>query len=75
MSPVNFAGSIGFNEIAVLLAVLVVGIIIVLVLKALIHFLLPIIAAVAVYYFTSSFVYAALAFVAVAILELILRRK
>ncbi|MFH0848979.1 MAG: hypothetical protein V1857_05710 [archaeon] len=68
-------GTIGFGEIILFLVLVIVGIILILILKALIHFLLPIITAVVVWFFTGSLLYAGAAFVAVAILQLILRRS
>jgi len=52
---------------------LIVGIIIIMVLAAVIHFILPIIAAVIVWLFTGSLIYAGIAFLAVAILQLLVR--
>lgn len=67
--------SIGFGEIAILLILLIIGIVIILILKAVIYFLLPIIAAVVVWFLTASLLYAGIAFVLVAIIQLALRRK
>jgi len=52
---------------------LIVGIIIIMVLAAVIHFILPIIAAVIIWLFTGSLIYAGIAFLAVAILQLLVR--
>jgi len=46
-----------------------------LILSAVIHFILPIIAAVVVWFMTGSLLYAGVAFVVVAILQLIVRRR
>jgi membrane protein YdbS with pleckstrin-like domain len=48
--------------------------VIIMALAAVIHFILPIIAAVVVWFFTGSLLYAGIAFLAVAILQLFLRR-
>jgi hypothetical protein len=45
------------------------------VLAAVIHFILPIIAAVVVWFLTGSLLYAGLAFLVVAIIQLIIRRR
>jgi len=64
-----------FGEIAIFLVLLIVGIIIILLLKALINFILPIIAAVVVWFLTHSLLYAGIAFVVIAILQMIIRRR
>jgi len=65
---------IGFAELVILLILLIIGIIAILVLSAVIHFILPIVSAVVVWFLTGSILYAAIAFVAVAILQLVARR-
>lgn len=67
--------AIGSGELVIFLVLLVVGVIIILLLKAVIHFILPIVAAVIVWFVTGSLLYAGIAFVAVAILQMILRRR
>jgi hypothetical protein len=52
----------------------IAGIIIIMVLAAVIHFILPIIAAVIVWLFTGNLIYAGVAFLAVAILQLLVKR-
>jgi len=52
----------------------IVGIIIIMILATVIHFILPIIAAVIVWLFTGNLLYAGIAFVVVAILQLFARR-
>jgi hypothetical protein len=64
-----------FGEIAIFAVLLIVGIIIILLLKAVIHFILPIIAAVVVWFLTHSLIYAGIAFVVIAILQMIIRRR
>ena len=51
----------------------IVGIVIIMVLAAAIHFILPILAAVIVWLFTGNLIYAGIAFLAVAILQLFAR--
>jgi hypothetical protein len=59
----------------IIFAILViVGIVIILILSAVIHFILPIIAAVVVWFLTGSLIYAGLAFLTVAILQLVATR-
>jgi len=64
-----------FSEIAIFAVLLIVGIIIILLLKAVIHFILPIIAAVVVWFLTHSLIYAGVAFVVIAIIQMIIRRR
>ncbi|MGA2461558.1 MAG: hypothetical protein ABSF82_09080 [Candidatus Bathyarchaeia archaeon] len=64
-----------FSEIAIFAVLLIVGIIIILLLKAVIHFILPIIAAVVVWFLTHSLIYAGIAFVVIAIIQMIIRRR
>jgi len=66
--------AIGTGELIIFLVLLVIGIIIIMVLATLIHFIIPIIAAVVVWFFTGSLLYAGIAFVIVAIIQLIARR-
>ena len=71
----SFQLPFSFGEIAIFLVLLIVGIIIILLLKAVIHFILPIIAAVVVWFLTHSLIYAGIAFVVIAILQMIIRRR
>ena len=71
LTPLPFT----FSEILVFLVLLVIGIIIIMILKALIHFILPIIAALVTWFLTHSLTYAGLAFLIIAILQLIIRRR
>jgi hypothetical protein len=61
-------------ELIIFGILVIVGIIIIMVLAAVIHFILPIIAAVVVWLFTGSLLYAGVAFLAVAILQILVRR-
>jgi hypothetical protein len=65
---------VGLGELVIFLVLLIIGIIAILVLSAVIHFILPIIVAVVVWFLTGSLIYAGVAFVGVAILQLIVRR-
>ena len=59
----------------IIFAVLVIlGIVLIMVLAAVIHFILPIIAAVVVWFITGNLLYAGIAFLAVAILQLLAHR-
>jgi len=64
-----------FSELMLFLVLVVIGIIIIILLKAAIHFIIPIIAAVVVWFLTHSFLYAGIVFLVVAILQLALRRR
>jgi hypothetical protein len=65
---------IGYGEIIIFLVLLIIGVIVILLLKAVIHFILPIVAAVVVWYVTHSLIYAGIAFLVIAILQMLLRR-
>jgi len=62
------------GELIIFAILVIVGIVIVLVLSAVIHFILPIIAAIVVWFLTGSLIYAGIAFLAIAILQLLVRR-
>ena len=66
--------AIGFGEGVIFLILIIVGIVAILILSAVIHFILPIAAAVVVWFMSQSLLYAGIAFLLVAILQLILRR-
>jgi hypothetical protein len=61
-------------ELIIFAVLVIIGIIIIMVLAAVIHFILPIIAAVVVWLLTGNLLYAGIAFLAVAILQLLARR-
>jgi hypothetical protein len=65
---------IGFGEIVIFLILVIIGVIVILLLKAVIHFILPIVAAIVVWYFTHSLLYAGIAFLVIAVLQMILKR-
>lgn len=62
------------GELIIFTILVIVGIVIIMVLAAVIQFILPIISAVVVWLFTGSLLYAGIAFLAVAILQLLVRR-
>lgn len=66
--------SFSSGELIIFAVLVIVGIIIILVLSAVIHFILPIIAAVVVWFLTGNLIYAGIAFLAIAILQLLVRR-
>jgi len=63
------------TELIIFLALLIIGVIIILILKAVLSLILPIAAAVVVWFVTHNLIYAGIAFVVVAILQMILRRR
>jgi len=62
------------GELIIFTTLVIIGIVIILVLSAVIHFILPIIAAIVVWLLTGSLIYAGVAFLAIAILQLLVRR-
>ncbi|HUK27390.1 MAG TPA: hypothetical protein VLV31_03115 [Candidatus Acidoferrales bacterium] len=66
--------SIGSGELVIFLVLLIIGVIIIMVLATLIHFILPIIAAVIVWFVTGSLIYAGAAFLVVAIIQMVAAR-
>ncbi|MGD0175195.1 MAG: hypothetical protein ABSC50_00015 [Candidatus Bathyarchaeia archaeon] len=66
---------LGFGELVIFLILLIIGIVAILILSAVIHFILPIIAAVVVWLLAGSLLYAGVAFVVVALLQLMVRRR
>jgi len=74
LSLVLLIPSFSFPELIIFGILVIVGIVIIMVLAAVIHFILPIIAAVIVWLLTGSLIYAGAAFLAVAILQLLVRR-
>ena len=66
--------SFSSGELIIFAILVIVGIVIILILSAIIHFILPIIAAVVVWFLTGSLIYAGIAFLAIAILQLLVRR-
>ena len=66
--------SLSSAELIIFGVLVIIGIVIIMVLAAVIHFILPIIAAVLIWLFTGSLLYAGIAFLAVAILQLLVKR-
>jgi len=66
--------SFSSGELIIFAILVIVGIVIILILSAIIHFILPIISAVVVWFLTGSLIYAGVAFLAIAILQLLVRR-
>jgi len=62
------------GELIIFTILVIIGVVIILVLAAVIHFILPIIAAVVVWLFTGSLLYAGIAFLGIAILQLLVKR-
>jgi len=65
--------SVSSAELIIFAILVIVGIVIIMVLAAVIHFILPILAAIIVWLFTGSLIYAGIAFLAVAILQIFAR--
>jgi len=64
-----------FSEIIIFLALVIVGLIAILLVKAVIQLIIPIVAAVVVWFMTGNLTYAGVAFLAIAVLQLLLKRK
>ena len=63
------------SEFMIFLALIVIGLIAIILVKAVVHLIIPIVAAVVVWFMTSSLTYAGIAFVGIAVLQLLLKRK
>ncbi|HUK49653.1 MAG TPA: hypothetical protein VLV18_01360 [Terriglobales bacterium] len=66
--------SLGTGGLAIFIILVIIGIILIMILATVIHFILPIIAAVIVWFVTGSLIYAGVAFLAVAILQMLATR-
>lgn len=64
-----------FSELTIFMALIIVGLIIILLLKAVVQLIIPIVAAAVAWFLTHSLIYAGIAFLAFAVLQLILKRK
>ncbi len=64
-----------FPELMVFLALVIVGLIAIVLVKAVIQLIVPIVASAVVWFMTSNLTYAGVAFLAVAILQLVLKKK
>ena len=74
MNAIGLLRIAGVQEIILILVLLVAAIVIILLLKALIGLILPIAAALVAWFLTHNLLYAGIAFIALAILQLLLRR-
>lgn len=74
MSNALLIPGIGFGELIIVIVLVIIGVVAILILSALIHFIIPILAAVIVWFFTRSLLDAGIAFLVVALLQLMLRR-
>ena len=70
---ISIPSALGFGQLALLAIILIIGVVLIMILATAIHFILPIIAAVIVWLVTSSLLYAAGAFLLIAILQLLAR--
>ncbi len=64
-----------YGELLLFLILLILGIIIILLLKAVLSFLLPIVAAVVAWFLTHNLLYAGIAFILFALIQLVLKKK
>jgi len=64
-----------FSELTIFMALVIVGLIIILLLKAVVQLVIPIVAAAVVWFLTHSLTYAGIAFLAFAVLQLIVKRR
>lgn len=64
-----------FSELTIFMALIIVGLIIILLLKAVVQLIIPIVGAAVVWFLTHSLIYAGIAFLAFAVLQLILKKK
>ena len=67
-------GSLGSGSLLIFLVLIIIGVIVIMLLATLIHFILPIIAAVIVWFITGSLIYAGGAFLLVAIIQMFATR-
>ncbi len=76
MLLIDLLQSIGFTNILLFILLIIIGIIIIIVLKAVVNFILPIIAALVIWFlFDGNLIYTGLAFVVVALLQLALKKR
>ena len=64
----------GGAELVVFLALVIIGAIIIMLLATVIHFIIPIIGAVIIWFLTGSLIYAGIAFLIIAIIQLLAKR-
>jgi len=63
------------SELMIFLALIAVGLIAIILVKAVVHLIIPIVAAVVIWFMTGSLTYAGIGFVGIAFLQLLLKRK
>jgi len=66
--------SIPSSDLIIFIGLIFVGVILLMLIKAIIHFVIPLIGAIVVWYYTGSLTSAGIAFVIIALLELVFRR-
>ncbi|MEM2921619.1 MAG: hypothetical protein QXF26_04800 [Candidatus Bathyarchaeia archaeon] len=66
---------VGFSELILFLVLVIIGIMIILVLKAILALLLPIVASIVIWLLTRNLVYAGIAFIIFAVLQMALKRR
>jgi len=72
--PIQIPTLIGGGELIVFVILVIIGIIVIMLLATVIHFIIPIIAGVIVWFVTSSLLYAGIAFLVIAVIQLLARR-
>jgi len=66
--------SIPSGDLIIFIGLIFVGVILLMLIKAIIHFVIPLIGAIVVWYYTGSLTSAGIAFVIIALLELVFRK-
>jgi len=66
--------SILSSELIIFIGLIFVGIVVLMLIRAIIHFVIPLIGAVVVWLYTGSLTYAGMAFVVIALLELVFKK-
>jgi len=66
--------SILSSELIIFIGLIFVGIVVLMLIRAMIHFVIPLIGAVVVWLYTGSLTYAGVAFVVIALLELVFKK-
>jgi len=66
--------SIPSSDLIIFIGLILVGVILLMLIKAIIHFVIPLIGAIVVWYYTGSLTSAGIAFVIIALLELVFRK-
>jgi len=66
--------SIPSSELIIFIGLIFVGIVILMLIRAIIHFVIPLVGAIVVWLYTGSLTYAGMAFVVIALLELVFKK-